>query len=87
MSQSPSPPTSGSAPAPYTPSGAAASERMLSSVLGRVTGSFGAPIGRSLHFADRLVGGIVDGAGPTPGRGPGAAPVCPAGVRPDRRSQ
>ena len=57
--------------APYTPSGAAASERMLSSVLGRVHGPYGNPIGRSLHFADRLVGGIVDGARPTPGRGPG----------------
>ena len=66
MSESPKTP----AAAPYTPSGAAASERMLSSVLGRVHGPYGAPIGRSLHFADRLVGGIVEGAGPTPGRGP-----------------
>lgn len=55
--------------APYTPSGAAASERMLSSVLGRVVGPFGGPISRSLRFADRLVEGVVEGAGPAAGRG------------------
>jgi hypothetical protein len=59
------------AAAPYTPSGAAASERMLSSVLGRVVGPYGAPISRSLRFADRLVDSVVEGAGPAGGRGPG----------------
>ena len=52
------------AAAPYTPSGAAASERMLSSVLGRVVGPYGGPISRSLRFADRLVENVVEGAGP-----------------------
>lgn len=59
------------AAAPYTPSGAAASERMLSSVLGRVVGPFGGPISRSLRFADRLVESVVEGSGPAAGRGPG----------------
>lgn len=58
------------AAAPYTPSGAAASERMLSSVLGRVVGPYGAPISRSLRFADRLVESVVEGSGPAAGRGP-----------------
>ena len=58
------------AAAPYTPSGAAASERMLSSVLGRVVGPYGGPISRSLRFADRLVESVVEGSGPAAGRGP-----------------
>ncbi|PSM32219.1 hypothetical protein [Haliangium sp. UPWRP_2] len=57
------------AAAPYTPSGAAASERMLSSVLGRVIGPYGAPIGRALRFADRVVDSVVDGGGASAGRG------------------
>ena len=55
MSESPHKAATPAAPArggaPYTPSGAAASERMLSSVLGRVIGPYGAPIGRALRFA------------------------------------
>lgn len=56
------------AAAPYTPSGAAASERMLSSVLGRVAGAYGAPMSRALRFADRVVDSVVEGG---TSRGPG----------------
>ena len=52
MSDSPQRAAAAPAPAPYTPSGAAASERMVSSVLGRVIGPYGSPIGRALRFAD-----------------------------------
>jgi hypothetical protein len=57
-------------PPPYVPSGTAASAKMLSSVLGRLVGSYSGPIGRSLHFADRVLGGIVDGAQPSQSREP-----------------
>lgn len=59
------------AAAPYTPSGAAASERMVSSVLGRVIGPYGAPISRALRFADRVVDSVVEGGGSNTSRGPG----------------
>lgn len=54
----------GTPSAPYTPGAAAASERMLSSVLGRTLGTQLSPIGRALSFADRVVGGIVQDAEP-----------------------
>ena len=38
----------------YTPAAALASERILGSVLGRVAGSYSAPIGRTLQLADRV---------------------------------
>jgi hypothetical protein len=57
-------------PQPYVPSGAAASSRMLTSVLGRVVGPYSAPISRTLRFADRLLGNIVDGTPAGVGREP-----------------
>lgn len=70
MSDSPQRAAAAPAPAPYTPSGAAASERMVSSVLGRVIGPYGSPIGRALRFADRLVDSVVEGGSAGPSRGP-----------------
>lgn len=43
----------------YTPAAALASERILGSVLGRVAGSYSAPIGRTLQLADRVVSSVV----------------------------
>lgn len=86
-----SPQRAAAAPAPYTPSGAAASERMVSSVLGRVIGPYGSPIGRALRFADRVVDSVVEGGSTGQSRGPAqrlfAQPVFGAPPSPPAESE